>query len=247
MVKELNHLLYGPKSERFTEDERQLAFEDLEVGLAEAHAASDALEMTTPRKKRRPPQRNLGHLPDHLERIEQVIEPDSIVCPCGCGEMVKIGEDRSERLDIVPAQFRVLVTVRPKYACPNKDGGVAQAPAPVHLIEGGLPTEAFVAYVGVCKYGDHNPLYRQSQIYARSGLHLDRTTLASWMGKMSFHLAPVVDHLLKELKRSDKLFMDETRCPVLDPGRGRTKTGYLWAVARDERPFGGTAPPGVVL
>ena len=247
MVKELNHLLYGPKSERFTEDERQLAFEDLEVATAEAQAQSDTTPMTTPRKKRRPPLRNRGHLPDHLERIEQVIEPDSIVCPCGCGEMVKIGEDRSERLDIVPAQFRVLVTVRPKYACPNKDGGVAQAPAPVHLIEGGLPTEAFMAYVGVCKYGDHSPLYRQTQIYARSGLNLDRATLASWMGKMSFHLAPVVDHLLKELKRSDKLFADETRCPVLDPGRGRTKTGYLWAIARDERPFGGTAPPGVVF
>ena len=247
MVKELNHLLYGPKSERFTEDERQLAFEDLEVATAEAQAQSDTIAMTTPRKKRRPPQRNLGNLPDHLERIEQVIEPDSIVCPCGCGDMVKIGEDRSERLDIVPAQFRVIVTVRPKYACPNKDGGVAQAPSPIYLIEGGLPTEAFVAYVGVCKYADHNPLYRQSQIYARSGLHLDRTTLANWMGKMSFHLAPVVDHTLKDLKRSDKLFADETRCPVLDPGRGRTKTSYLWAIARDERPFGGTAPPGVVF
>ena len=247
MVKELNHLLYGPKSERFTEDERQLAFEDLEVATAEAQAQSDSIEMTTPRKKRRPPQRNLGNLPDHFERIEQVIEPDSIVCPCGCGEMVQIGEDRSQRLDIVPAQFRVIVTVRPKYACPNKGGGVAQAPAPVHLIEGGLPTEAFVAYVGVCKYADHNPLYRQSQIYARSGLHLDRAILANWMGKMSFHLAPVVDHMFKDLKNSDKLFADETRCPVLDPGRGRTKTGYLWAIARDERPFGGTAPPGVVF
>ena len=117
------------------------------------------------------------------------------------------------------------MTVRPKYACPNKDGGVAQAP--IHLIEGGLPTEAFVAYVGVCKYADHNPLYRQSQIYARSGLHLDRATLANWMGKMSFHLAPVVDHMFKDLKKSDKLFADETRCPVLDPGRGRTKSSYL--------------------
>lgn len=247
MVKELNHLLYGPKSECFTEDERQLAFEDLEVATAEAQAQSDSVEMTTPRKKRRPPQRNLGNLPDHLERIEQVIEPDNVVCPCGCGEMVKIGEDRSERLDIVPAQFRVIVAVRPKYACPNKDGGVTQAPSPVYLIEGGLPTEAFVAYVGVCKYADHNPLYRQSQIHARSGLQLGRATLANWMGKMSFHLAPVVDHMLKDLKRSDKLFADETRCPVLDPGRGRTKTSYLWAIARDERPFGGTAPPGVVF
>jgi transposase len=246
-VKELNQVIYGKRSEKLTEDERQLAFEDIEVAQAETEAQSGAVEMTTPRKKRKPVQRNLGNLPDHLERIEQVIEPDTLICPCGCGEMVKIGEDRTERLDIIPARLRVIVTVRPKYACPHKKGGVAQAPAPRHLIEGGLPTEGAMAHVGVSKYADHNPLFRQSQIYARSGVVLDRSTLAGWMGKMSFHLAPVVDHLLGELKRSGKLFMDETRCPVLDPGRGRTKTGYLWAVARDERPFGGSAPPGVVF
>ena len=132
----------------------------------------------------------------------------------------------------------MIVTVRPKYACPNKDGGVAQAPAPIHLIEGGLPTEAFVAYVGVCKYADHNPaLSAVSDIrplWPPSGPR----HLANWMGKMSFHLASVVDHMFKDLK-SDKLFADETRCPVLDQRRGRTKSSYLWAIARDERPFGG--------
>ena len=246
-VKELNHVIYGARSEKLTEDERQLAFEDIEVAQSEAEEQSDAVEMTTPRKKRKPVQRNIGNLPDHLERIEQIIEPDSIICPCGYGEMVRIGEDRTERLDIIPATARVIVTIRPKYACPNKDGGVAQAPAPLHLIEGGLPTEGTMAHVGVFKYADHCPLFRQSQIYARSGLNIDRSTLANWMGKMSFHLAPVVDHMLTELKTSSKLFMDETRCPVLDPGRGKTKTSYLWAIARDERPFGGTAPPGVVF
>jgi len=246
-VKELNHVIYGTRSEKLTEDERQLAFEDLEVAQSEAEAQADTIEMTTPRKKRKPAQRNLGNLPDHLERIEQIIEPDSIVCPCGCGDMVRIGEDRTERLEIVPAQPKVIVTVRPKYACPNKQGGVVQALAPVHLIEGGLPTEGTLAHVSVSKYADHCPLFRQSQIYARSGLNIDRSTLANWMGKVSFHLAPVVDHMFKELKASNKLFADETRCPVLDPGRGKTKTGYLWAIARDERPFGGTAPPGVVF
>ena len=244
-VKELNHVIYGARSEKLTEDERQLAFEDIEVAQSEAEEQSDAVEMTTPRKKRKPVQRNIGNLPDHLERIEQIIEPDSIIC--GCGEMVRIGEDRTERLDIIPATARVIVTIRPKYACRNKDGGVAQAPAPLHLIEGGLPTEGTMAHVGVFKYADHCPLFRQSQIYARSGLNIDRSTLANWMGKMSFHLAPVVDHMLRELKSSSKLFADETRCPVLDPGRGKTKTGYLWAIARDERSFGGTAPPGVVF
>jgi len=246
-VKELNQVIYGTRSEKLTQDERQLAFEDIEVAQSEAEEQSDTIEMTTPRKKRKPAQRNLGNLPDHLERIEEMIEPDSIVCPCGCGDMIRIGEDRTERLEIIPAQPKVIVTVRPKYACPNKQGGIVQAPAPQYLIEGGLPTEGTLAHVGVSKYADHCPLFRQSQIYARSGLNLDRSTLANWMGKVSFHLAPVVDHMFKELKRSDKLFADETRCPVLDPGRGKTKTGYLWAIARDERPFGGTAPPGVVF
>ncbi len=247
MVKELNQLIYGKRSERLSPDERQLAFEDLEVAVAEAQAQSDAVELTEPRKKRKPSQRNLGNLPDHLERIEEIIEPDSIICPCGCGEMVRIGEDRTERLDIVPAQAKIVVTIRPRYACPKKQGGILQVPAPAHLIEGGLPTEGTLAHVAVSKYADHCPLFRQSQIYARSGLDLHRSTLAGWMGKASFHLAPVVDHLLLELKISSKLFMDETRCPVLDPGRGKTKTGYLWAIARDERPWGGAAPPGVVF
>jgi transposase len=246
-VKELNQVIYGARSEKLTQDERQLAFEDIEVAQSETEEQSGVIEMTAPRKKHRPAQRNLGNLPDHLERIEQIIEPDSIACPCGCGDMVRIGEDRTERLEIVPAQPKVIVTIRPKYACPNKQGGVVQALAPVHLIEGGLPTEGTLAHVSVSKYADHCPLFRQSQIYARSGLNIDRSTLANWMGKVSFHLAPVVDHLLNELKSSSKLFMDETRCPVLDPGRGKTKTGYLWAIARDERPFGGAAPPGVVF
>jgi transposase len=246
-VKELNQVIYGTRSEKLTEDERQLAFEDIEVAQSEAEEQSDVTPMTAPRKKRKPAQRNIGNLPDHLERIEQIVEPDSIACPCWCGDMVRIGEDRTERLEIVPAQPKVIVTIRPKYACPNKQGGVVQALAPVHLIEGGLPTEGTLAHVSVSKYADHCPLFRQSQIFARSGLNIDRSTLANWMGKVSFHLAPVVDHMLGELKSSSKLFADETRCPVLDPGRGKTKTGYLWAIARDERPFGGTAPPCVVF
>ena len=153
--------------------------------------------------------------------------------------MAKIGEDRSESLDIVPAQLRVIVTVRPRYACGVCERGVVQAPAPARLIEGGLPTEGTLAQVLVSKYADHCPLYRQSAIYARSGLDLDRSTLAGWVGKAAFHLRPVADRLARHLKRSSKLFMDETRAPVLDPGRGRTRTGWLWALATDDRAWGG--------
>ena len=160
-VKELNQLIYGKRSEKLGPDEWQLAFEDIEVAQSEAEEQSDTVEMTMPRKKRKPAQRNLGNLPDHLERIEVVIEPDSIVCPCGCGDMIRIGEDRTERLEIIPAQPKVIVTIRPKYACPNKQGGIVQALAPVHLIEGGLPTEGILAHVGVSKYADHCPRHRR--------------------------------------------------------------------------------------
>lgn len=248
---ELNRLVYGKRSERLSPDERQLAFEDLETAVAESEAAgaheSGARQTATePRPARKPRKRNIGALPEHLPRIEEVIEPASTACPCGCGEMVKIGEDRSERLDIIPAQFRVIVTVRPKYACSTCRTGVHQAPAKAWLIENALPTEALLAHVIVWKFCNHVPLYRQSGIHARDGIDIDRSTLADWVGKGGFHLTPIVEAMADEIKRGDHLFMDETRIPVLDPGRGRTKTGYFWALARDERGHGGAGPPAVV-
>ena len=246
LVAELNHIVHGKRSEKLSGDDRQLAFEDLEVAVAEAEE-KQAAHVPSERQPRRAARRNRGNLPKDLPRIERVIEPDSLQCPCGCGQMHKIGEDRSERLDIVPAQLRVIVTVRPKYACRACTDGVTQAQAPAHLIEGGLPTEGAMAHVLVAKFSDHLPLYRQSQILARSGVEIHRSTLADWVGVAAFHLGPVVDQLAEHLKRSTKLFMDETTAPVLDPGRGRTKTGYLWALARDDRGWGGDDPPGVVF
>lgn len=248
LIAELNHALHGKRSEKLTEDERQLAFEDLSIALAEVEAEKEkrATKAGDGASTKPAPKRTIGNLPADLPRVEEVIEPASLICPCGCGLMHKIGEDRTERLDIVPAQLRVIVTVRPKYACRTCTDGVTQAPARPHLIMGGLPTEATIAYVLVCKYADHLPLYRQSQILARAGLDLHRAVLAMWVGKAAFHLKPVVDRLAEHLKRSGKLFMDETTAPVLDPGRGMTKTGYLWALARDDRAWGGEDPPGVV-
>ena len=145
----------------------------------------------------------------------------------------------------MPAKLRVIVTRRPKYACRRCTDGVVQAPAPNRLIEGGLPTEMLVADVLVSKYADHLPLYRQAQILAREGIAIDRSTLAHWVGFAAHELEPLHARLVEILKASTKLFADETRCPVLDPGRGRTKTGYLWAIARDDRPWGGGDPPAV--
>ncbi len=248
LLREFRQALHGRKSEKLGADERQLAFEDLEAAVAEvetAQAAAGAVRSGT-RPEGASIRRHLGRLPQELPRLERVLEPKSTLCPCGCGEMTRIGEDRSERLDITPAQFRVIVTVRPKYACRRCAGAVVQATAAAYLLEGALPTEALLAHVLVAKYADHLPLYRQAQIYARAGVDLSRAVLADWVGKAAFHLQPVVDCLAWHLKASGKLFMDETKAPVLDPGRGATKTGYLWALARDDRRWGGSDPPGVV-
>jgi transposase len=247
LVRELQRLLRGKKSEKLTPDERQLAFEDLEIAISDTEEEGQERGVApTTRKQAAPSNRNIGNLPADLPRIEQVVEPDSLECPCGCGQMHKIGEDRSERLDIIPAQLRVIVTIRPKYGCRSCSNGVTQASAPAYLIAGALPTEGTLAHVLVGKYADHCPLYRQSQILARSGIDIERSTLANWVGKAAFHLTPVFEHLAEQLKTSTKLFMDETTAPVLDPGRGRTKTGYLWALARDDRAWQGGDPPGVV-
>jgi len=154
LVAELNHAVHGKRSEKLAEDDRQLAFEDLEVAIAEVEE-KQAAQAPSEGRPRRAARRNRGNLPKDLPRIERMIEPASLLCPCGCGEMHKIGEDRTERLDIVPAQLRVIVTVRPKYACRACTDGVKQAPAPAALIEGGLPTEGAIAHVLVSKYADH--------------------------------------------------------------------------------------------
>ncbi len=251
LLRELRRARFGPRSEKLHPDQLALALEEIESAIAETKTGHESRPATaadkTPKARRSERAACCRALPADLPRIERVIEPEILRCPCGCGEMVRIGEDRSHRLDIVPAQLRVLVTIRPRYACPKGRAGVTQAPAPAHLIEGGLPTEALIAHVIVAKFSDHLPLYRQSLVFARHGVAVDRSTLADWAGAAAWHLRPVVDRMAELLKRSGKLFMDETTIPVLDPGRGRTKTGYLWALARDDRPWGGADPPGVVF
>jgi len=245
LVASFKKALFGAKSEKIDPGQYELELEDIETAIAQVEAEVDADERTAPVRPPRPRQTNRGSLPKHLERVEVIIEPE---LSCGCGaERHVIGEDVSERLDVIPAQFRVIVTRRPKYACRSCEGGVTQAPAPAHIIAGGMPTEATLAHVIVSKYADHLPLYRQAQIYSRQGIDLDRSTLAAWVGKSAFELTPVYDALMADLKRSTKLFMDETPAPVLAPGRKRTKTGYFWALARDDRPWGGDDPPAVAF
>jgi transposase len=253
-VQQYRHAKFGPKSEKLDPAQLELALEDLETAIAETEARIAAVEeriaasASDPDKKAPRPPRKARALPESLPRVEQVIEPKSIACPCGCGDMVRIGEDRTERLDVIPARYQVIVTVRPKYACPKGRAGVVQAKAPAHLLEGSWPTEALLAHIAVAKHSEHMPLNRQAVVMARHGVPIDRSVLADWMGRTGALIAPVVERMAVLLKTgSNRLYVDETTAPVLDPGRGRTKTGYLWAVLRDDRGWGGPAPPGVVF
>lgn len=245
LLRRLQRHQFGRRSERLPEEQLQLALADLETAVAAAEAREGRQDEALRKAQAEGRRRSRGALPAHLPRVEVLIEPESTACPCCQGMMAVIGEDRAERLDVIPARFRVLVTRRPRLACRACGDVVVQAPAPPRLIEGGLPTEATVAHVLVSRYADHLPLYRQAGILARQGVPVDRSTLAHWVGTAAAEIEPVVRRLRGILLTSARLFADETVVPVLDPGRGRTKQGYFWAIARDDRPWGGLDPPAV--
>ena len=246
LLRQLQRMQFGRRSEKLDPDQFTLALEDLEQAVAQGEAEQEKADPAL--RKARSEKRRVGRgpLPEHLPRVEIVLELEDTACPCCGGTMHVIGEDRSQRLDVIPAQYQVIVTRRPKYACRACQEAVVQVPAPARLIEGGLPTERLVAHVAVAKYADHCPLYRQAQILARQGIAIDRATLAFWVGYLAAEIKPVWRLMRADLLSSTKLFVDETTAPVLDPGRGRTKKGYFWVLARDDRPWRGGAPPAVV-
>jgi transposase len=246
LLLKLKRLQFGRKSERLPDAQMQLGLEDIEQAIAKDEAEAEKRDPALRKERAAKRRANRGALPAHLPRVEIVLNPQDTACPCCRAAMAVIGEDKSERLDVIPAQFRVLVTRRPKLVCQACEGPVAQAPAPARLIEGGIPTEALVSHVLVSRFADHQPLYRQAQIIGRQGIILDRSTLAFWVGYAAAEVAPVVTRLREMVLASRRIFADETVVPVLDPGRGRTKQGYFWALARDDRPCGGTDPPAVV-
>jgi transposase len=247
VIRQLVRAQFGRRSERLDPEQFQLTLENVEQEIAAVKAsgqdAEDGEENRRPR--RAPPRRNLGHLPAHLERYEVVIEPEDRSCPCCGGAMHQIDVEETERLDAVPLHLRVRVTRRPIYGCRSCGEAVVQAPVPDSVVPGGLPTEALLAHLAVSKYCDGLPLYRQVQILERDGLRLDRATLSDWMGRTAWWLKPLWELLLTSVLSSPKLFCDDTRLPVLAPGKGRTRIGYLWGVARDDSPWQGDLPPAV--
>ena len=245
LLRQLQRAQFGRRSEKLDPEQLLLALEDIEQAIAGNEAREDKRDAATAKARADRRRVNRGALPAHLPRVDVTIEPEDTNCPCCRAPMHVIGEETSQRLDVVPAQFRVIVTHRPKYACRACEQAMVQAPAPERLIKGGLPTEAMVAYVLVAKYAWHLPLYRQAQMLLAQGLDIKRAILAFWVGYAATELMPLYLRLREFILASSKIAVDETVVPVLDPGRGRTKKGYFWAIARDDRPWGGPDPPAV--
>lgn len=243
ILKSLQRMQFGRRSERLDPDQLQLGFEDVAVDLAEVEEAADnnpgTPRPTSDRAGQRP------SLPEHLPREDRVVDVGADVCPCCSGALHLIGETISEMLDHIPAQLRVLRIRRPKYGC-RSCGTIHQAPAPERPIAKGLATPALLSQVLISKYCDHLPLYRQSQIFARQGVTLNRSTLANWVAGAAWWLTPIRDRIADHVMAANRVFADDTVLPVLDPGRGRTRTGRLWVYARDDQPWGGTDPPAVL-
>src|SRR4051812_22469873 len=242
----LRRARFGRSSERLDRaiDQRELAIGDLEEGEAEREARTAAAgrggSPTAKRRDRRPPGRK--PLPGHLPR-ETVVHAPPCSCPsCGGTVLSKVGEDEREVLEYVPSYFKVVRHLRPKLSCRACEA-IAQAPVPALPIERGRPGPGLLAHVLVSKYCDHLPLYRQGVIYARAGVDLDRSTLADWVGHAVFLLVALADANGRHARRGEAVHADDTPVPVLDPGRGRTKTGRLWVLVRDERPWGSAVPP----
>jgi transposase len=245
LLRQLQRAQFGRRSEKLDPEQLLLALEDIEQAIAGGEAREDKRDAAAAQARADKRRVNRGALPAHLPRVDVTIEPEDTNCPCCRAPMHVIGEETSQRLDVIPAQFRVIVTHRPKYACRACEQAVVQAPAPERLIKGGLPTEAMVAYVLVAKYAWHLPLYRQAQMLLAQGLDIKRAILAFWVGYAAAELMPLYLRLREFILASSKIAVDETVVPVLDPGRGRTKKGYFWAIARDDRPWSGPDPPAV--
>ena len=242
LIEKLKHQLAGQNRHRFgvrseSLDQLNLTFEEDE---AIAEAASAQSQPETPSAEDKPPrQHSRKPLPDHLDRHDEVLSPGDDCMRCG-GKLKTLGEDITEELEYVPGRFIVNRIVRPRKACGGCEA-IVQSPLPSRPIERGRPGPGLLAHVLVSKYADHLPLYRQSQIYAREGIDLDRSTMADWVGRSTALLEPLADEIGRIVRRGDALFADDTPVKMQAPGNKKTKTARVWTYVRDERP--GSSPP----
>jgi transposase len=230
-------LLIGELEEEAAEEEARAGGADPELDDLD----DEKLPSRRTRSRKRP---GRAKLPEHLPR-ETVTHEPACTCP-GCGGTVfsRVGQDERELLEYVPASFKVIQHIRPKLSCRACET-IVQAPMPSLPIERGLPGPGLLAHIAISKFCDHLPLHRQSAIYAREGVELDRALMADWMGKVVFLLTPLAEAIGRHIRAGEVLHADDTTVPVLSPGLGRTATGRLWVVVRDERPWGSAVPPAV--
>ena len=244
LIEKLKHQLAGQNRHRFgvrseSLDQLNLTFEEDEE-ISEA-ADEQAKPAQPPVKDKAPRQHSRKPLPDHLDRHDEVLSPGEDCSRCG-GKLKTLGEDITEELEYVPGRFIVNRIVRPRKACAGCEA-IVQSPLPSRPIERGRPGPGLLAHVLVSKYADHLPLYRQSQIYAREGIDLDRSTMADWVGRSTALLEPLADEIGRIVRRGDALFADDTPVKMQAPGQKKTKTARVWTYVRDERPWSGSSPP----
>jgi transposase len=233
---------FGPTSERSRRlDQLELQLEELETDAAEADARQpengDTVRSFTRAKPVRAP------LPAHLPR-ECVVIPGPTACPCCNGKLAKLGETITETLESIPRQWKVIQTVREKFTCRSCET-ITQPPAPFHPIARGRAGPNLLAMILEAKFGQGLPLNRQSETYAREGVHLDVSTLADWVGACTATLAPLVAMIRAHVLAGERIHGDDTTVPVL--AKTKTIIGRLWTYVRDDRPFGGPAPPAAVF
>jgi len=245
LLAKLRRMQFGRKSEKVAHQIEQLELKLEELEVVRSAATPQTEPEASPSPVFPPATRSSRRgLPAHLPRQIKIHEPEATSCPeCG-GRLQKLGEDSSEMLEWVPGSFQVLRHVRPKLCCTGCDV-IVQAAAPSRPIDRGLAGPGLLAHVLTSKFCDHLPLYRQSEIYEREGVELERSTLAKWVGEAHQLLEPLVEVLRRYVMAADKLHGDDTPVPVLAPGNGKTKTGRLWTYVRDDRAGGDTAPPAV--
>ena len=244
LIEKLKHQLAGQNRHRFgvrseSLDQLNLIFQEdekiTEAAEEQAKPVQPATEDKSPRQHSRKP------LPDHLDRHDEVLSPGDDCTRCG-GKLKTLGEDVTEELEYVPGRFVVNRIVRPRKACAGCEA-IVQSPLPSRPIERGRPGPGLLAHVLVSKYADHLPLYRQSQIYAREGIDLDRSTMADWVGRSTALLEPLADEIGRIVRRGNALFADDTPVKMQAPGQKKTKTARVWTYVRDERHWSGSSPP----
>src|SRR6266545_4195869 len=246
-IEKLNRDRYGPRSERTARllDQLELTLEELETAATEDELAAEmaaakttkVASFTRERPSRQP-------FPEHLPR-ERVIVPGPVACACcGGARLSKLGEDITETLEVIPKSWKVIQHVREKFTCRDCEK-ISQAPAPFHVIARGWAGPSLLAMILFEKFGQHQPLNRQAERYTREGVPLSLSTLADQVGAGCVVLEPILRRIEAHVLVAERLHGDDTTVPVL--AKGKTDTGRCWVYVRDDRPFGGRAPPAAMF